>query len=181
MGPIPNHFAFIMDGNRRYAKKENMKEGAGHRAGFVALISVLRFCYELGVKYVTIYAFSMDNFKRSPDEVKHLMDLMLEKIELPRDESIVNQYGISIFYRAVSDHTFYVIMVYLPLYSSGSWGEILEFKLSDTLSMDHVMQELQLEACLLDELIYYEPYKESVMLEETHSTYMVRTKRICDA
>ncbi|OAY60983.1 dehydrodolichyl diphosphate synthase CPT3 [Manihot esculenta] len=99
MGPIPNHFAFIMDGNRRYAKKKNMKEGAGHRAGFLALISLLKYCYELGVKYVTIYAFSIDNFKRSPDEVKDLMDLLLEKIEeLLSDESIVNQYGVRIYF-----------------------------------------------------------------------------------
>ncbi|KAJ9160085.1 hypothetical protein P3X46_025519 [Hevea brasiliensis] len=88
-----------MDGNRRYAKKENMKKGAGHRAGFLALISILKYCYELGVKYVTIYAFSIDNFKRNPDEVKDLMDLMLEKIEeLLRDESIVNQYGIRVYF-----------------------------------------------------------------------------------
>nr|BCT22467.1 cis-prenyltransferase [Hevea brasiliensis] len=99
MGPIPNHFAFIMDGNRRYAKKENMEKGAGHRAGFLALLSILKYCYELGVKYVTIYAFSIHNFKRSPDEVKDLMDLMLEKIEdLLRDESIVNQYGIRVYF-----------------------------------------------------------------------------------
>ncbi|KAG8634039.1 dehydrodolichyl diphosphate synthase 6 [Manihot esculenta] len=99
MGPIPNHFAFIMDGNRRYAKKKNMKEGAGHRAGFLALISLLKYCYELGVKYVTVYAFSIDNFKRSPDEVKDLMNLLLEKIEeLLRDESIVNQYGVRVYF-----------------------------------------------------------------------------------
>ncbi|XP_050229698.1 rubber cis-polyprenyltransferase HRT2-like [Mercurialis annua] len=99
MGPIPNHVAFIMDGNRRYAKKENMKEGAGHRAGFLALISILKYCYELGVKYVTIYAFSIDNFKRRPDEVQELMDLMLEKMEeLLKEESIVHQYGIRVFF-----------------------------------------------------------------------------------
>ncbi|XP_015576325.1 dehydrodolichyl diphosphate synthase CPT3 [Ricinus communis] len=99
VGPIPNHIAFIMDGNRRYAKKENMKEGAGHRAGFSALISILKYCYELGVKYVTVYAFSIDNFKRRPDEVQDLMDLMLEKIEeLLKEESIVNQYGIRVYF-----------------------------------------------------------------------------------
>lgn len=97
VGPIPNHLAFIMDGNRRYAKKHNLKEGAGHNAGFSALMSLLQYCYELGVQYVTVYAFSIDNFKRRPEEVESLMDLMQEKIDkLIEEESIVDRYGIRI-------------------------------------------------------------------------------------
>ncbi|KAG6646250.1 dehydrodolichyl diphosphate synthase CPT3-like [Carya illinoinensis] len=99
VGPLPNHIAFIMDGNRRYAKKHNMAEGAGHKAGYLALMKMLCYCYELGVKYATVYAFSIDNFKRRPEEVQSLMNLMLEKIEeLLREESIVNQYGIRIYF-----------------------------------------------------------------------------------
>lgn len=99
MGPIPNHLAFIMDGNRRYAKKEKLEEGAGHRAGFSVLMSMLKYCYELGVTYVTIYAFSIENFKRKPDEVQNLMDLILEKIEgLLKEESLVNKYGIRVYF-----------------------------------------------------------------------------------
>lgn len=98
-GPVPNHIAFIMDGNRRYAKKRNMAEGDGHKAGFSALLSILRYCYELGVKYVTVYAFSIDNFKRKPKEVQSLMDLMRQKIdELLQKESIVNEYGIRLHF-----------------------------------------------------------------------------------
>ncbi|KAK9280869.1 hypothetical protein L1049_003760 [Liquidambar formosana] len=98
-GPIPNHIAFIMDGNRRYAKKLNLIEGAGHKLGFSALISMLKYCYELGVKYVTIYAFSIENFKRRPEEVQSLMELMQEKIEgLIKEESIVNQYGVRVYF-----------------------------------------------------------------------------------
>lgn len=97
VGPIPTHLAFIMDGNRRYAKKKNQKEGESHKAGYLALMSLLHYCYELGIKYVNIYAFSIDNFKRRPDEVQSLMDLMLEKMEaLLLEESIVNQYGIRV-------------------------------------------------------------------------------------
>lgn len=70
VGPIPYHIAFIMDGNRRYAKKQNFMEGNGHGVGFLALLSMLKYCYELGVKYVTIDAFSIDNFKRKPEEVQ---------------------------------------------------------------------------------------------------------------
>ncbi|XP_073281027.1 dehydrodolichyl diphosphate synthase 6-like isoform X3 [Primulina huaijiensis] len=71
----------------------------GHRAGFLSLMSLMKYCYELGVKYVTIYAFSIDNFKRRPEEVQSVMDLMLEKIEgLLKEESIVNQYGVRVYF-----------------------------------------------------------------------------------
>ncbi|KAH0970978.1 hypothetical protein GBA52_023134 [Prunus armeniaca] len=82
VGPIPEHIAFIMDGNRRYAKRRNLPVAEGHKAGYLALMSILRYCYELGVKYVTVYAFSIDNFKRRPEEVQTLMDLLQEKIEV---------------------------------------------------------------------------------------------------
>ncbi|KAL3838842.1 hypothetical protein ACJIZ3_023433 [Penstemon smallii] len=99
VGPIPSHIAFILDGNRRYAKKWNLGEGMGHRAGFLSLMSIMKYCYELGVKYVTIYAFSIDNFKRRPEEVQYVMDMMLEKIEgLLKEESIVNQYGVRVYF-----------------------------------------------------------------------------------
>ncbi|GMP32156.1 hypothetical protein CsSME_00006044 [Camellia sinensis var. sinensis] len=81
----------------RYAKKQKLEEGSGHKAGFLALMSLLKYCYELGVKYTTIYAFSIDNFRRRPEEVQYVMDLMLEKIEgLLKEESIVNQFGVRV-------------------------------------------------------------------------------------
>ncbi|XP_006480091.2 dehydrodolichyl diphosphate synthase CPT3-like [Citrus sinensis] len=96
---IPNHIAFIMDGNRRYAKKRGLMEGVGHKVGFLALMSMLRCCHELGVRYVTVYAFSIDNFKRSPKEVQSLMELMQEKIDdLIKEESIVNRFGLRIYF-----------------------------------------------------------------------------------
>ncbi|XP_009784818.1 dehydrodolichyl diphosphate synthase CPT3-like [Nicotiana tabacum] len=99
VGPIPNHIAFILDGNRRYAKKWNIAEATGYRAGFLAVMCMLKYCYELGVKYTTIYAFGIDNFKRRPEEVQYLMDLMLEKIEgLIKQESIVNEYGVRVHF-----------------------------------------------------------------------------------
>lgn len=99
VGPIPNHVAFILDGNRRYARKYKLGEGMGHRAGFLSLMSLMKYCYELGIKYVTIYAFSIDNFRRKPHEVKYVMDLMLEKIEgMLKEESIVDQYGVRVYF-----------------------------------------------------------------------------------
>lgn len=99
VGPLPIHLAFIMDGNRRYAKKRGLQDGSGHKAGFSALMSMLQYCYELGIKYVTIYAFSIDNFKRKPEEVQSLMDLLLEKIKsLLEKESIVHEYGMRVYF-----------------------------------------------------------------------------------
>ncbi|CAI9097046.1 OLC1v1033342C1 [Oldenlandia corymbosa var. corymbosa] len=99
VGPLPDHIAFIMDGNRRYAKKCNLLEGDGHKLGYSALMNMLKYCYELGVKFVTIYAFSIDNFKRRPEEVQSTMQLIQEKIEdLIKEESLVNQYGVRIYF-----------------------------------------------------------------------------------
>lgn len=99
VGCLPRHIAFIMDGNRRYAKKQGLLDGAGHKVGFLALMNMLKYCYELNVKYVTIYAFSIENFKRRPEEVQSTMQLILEKIEALLDkESIVNQYGVRVHF-----------------------------------------------------------------------------------
>lgn len=97
--PIPEHIAFILDGNRRFARKWKLTEGTGHKAGFLALMAVLKYCFEIGVKYVTIYAFSLDNFNRRPDEVQYVMDLMQEKIEGFLDElSLINKYGVRVLF-----------------------------------------------------------------------------------
>ncbi|EFH40947.1 undecaprenyl pyrophosphate synthetase family protein [Arabidopsis lyrata subsp. lyrata] len=100
VGPIPTNISFIMDGNRRFAKKRNL-EGldAGHRAGFISVKYILQYCKEIGVPYVTLYAFGMDNFKRGPEEVKCVMDLMLEKVELTIDQAVSgNMNGVRIIF-----------------------------------------------------------------------------------
>ncbi|KAJ0542645.1 dehydrodolichyl diphosphate synthase 6-like [Helianthus annuus] len=99
-GPIPQHIAFIMDGNRRFAKKWKLDDqSAGCKAGFPSLLSVLKYCYEVGVKYVTVYAFSLDNFNRRPDEVQYVMDIMYEKIQgVLKEMDMVNRYGIRVLF-----------------------------------------------------------------------------------
>jgi ditrans,polycis-polyprenyl diphosphate synthase len=87
IGPVPSHIALIMDGNRRFAKRHSLLRdgadpGGGHRVGFKSLISVVQYCYEMGVKCVTLYAFSIDNFSRSSEEVQILMDLIKEKLDV---------------------------------------------------------------------------------------------------
>eukprot|EP01018_Ginkgo_biloba_P006568 Gb_12863 [translate_table: standard] len=96
-GPIPQHVAIIMDGNRRYANRRQMNKWSGHQFGHQSLMHTLRDCYDLGIKYVTVYAFSIENFRRTKEEVDFLMNLMHEKLEsLIEKESLVRQYGIRV-------------------------------------------------------------------------------------
>ncbi|KAL4232668.1 hypothetical protein ACF0H5_007356 [Mactra antiquata] len=78
-GPVPRHIAIIMDGNRRYAKKNSMERAEGHLQGFNKLAETLEWCLNLGIVEVTVYAFSIENFKRSKDEVDCLMELARQK------------------------------------------------------------------------------------------------------
>ena len=75
---LPVHVAVIMDGNGRWAEKRGLPRAAGHRAGAEALREVVHFCAELGVKYLTAYAFSTENWKRPRAEVDQLMALLVE-------------------------------------------------------------------------------------------------------
>ncbi|KAK6463696.1 cis-prenyltransferase [Scheffersomyces coipomensis] len=81
-GPIPQHIAIIMDGNRRYAKQKNIPLKEGHTAGAESLVNVLDVCYRTGVQHVTIYAFSIENFNRSKDEVDTLFGLLRDKLKM---------------------------------------------------------------------------------------------------
>lgn len=78
---VPRHIAIIMDGNNRWAKQKRLPAAAGHRAGITALRRVIDSALELGIEYLTLYAFSVDNWKRSPKEVNSLMDLMREFLQ----------------------------------------------------------------------------------------------------
>lgn len=75
---IPDHVAIIMDGNGRWAKKRHLPVQLGHRAGMEALHRVVEAASNLGIKYLTVYAFSTENWKRSEEEVGCLMDLAVE-------------------------------------------------------------------------------------------------------
>ncbi|WP_047384287.1 isoprenyl transferase [Cetobacterium sp. ZWU0022] len=72
---VPNHIAIIMDGNGRWAKAKGMPRTYGHKAGADTLRKILTSCGELGVKYLTVYAFSTENWKRAKEEVDTLMFL----------------------------------------------------------------------------------------------------------
>ncbi|XP_011162537.1 dehydrodolichyl diphosphate synthase complex subunit DHDDS [Solenopsis invicta] len=86
-GRVPSHVAFIMDGNRRFADKQNMEKKEGHSKGFEKLSETLHWCMDLGVTEVTVYAFSIENFKRSKKEVDELMDLARQKFKRLLEET----------------------------------------------------------------------------------------------
>ena len=75
--PVPQHIAIIMDGNGRWAKKRGLPRKAGHKAGAETFRRIADHCHTLGVRYLTVYAFSTENWKRSEDEVSGIM-LLLE-------------------------------------------------------------------------------------------------------
>lgn len=74
--PPPKHIAIIMDGNGRWAKKRGLPRTAGHSAGGEAFRRIANYCRTLGVEYLTVYAFSTENWKRSADEVAGIMKLL---------------------------------------------------------------------------------------------------------
>jgi len=82
VGRVPRHIAVIMDGNRRFARQAGDPVLAGHRAGFEKLAETLQWCKELGVREVTVYAFSIENFNRKESEVSDLLDLARDKFKV---------------------------------------------------------------------------------------------------
>mmetsp|Transcript_30477 Transcript_30477/g.42452 ORF Transcript_30477/g.42452 Transcript_30477/m.42452 type:complete len:349 (+) Transcript_30477:18-1064(+) len=97
VGPTPTHIAFIMDGNRRYARKLGVERIVGHRRGYSTLLRVLKWCNHLNVKVVTVYAFALDNFKRSKREVDSLMELAVQKFtEMLDSEREISQFGVRV-------------------------------------------------------------------------------------
>ena len=83
---IPNHVAIIMDGNGRWAKKRNMPRTYGHKEGMNRVIENVRYASDAGIKYLTLYAFSKENWKRPKEEVSFLMKLIIIYINSQIDE-----------------------------------------------------------------------------------------------
>ena len=91
---IPNHVAVVMDGNGRWAKKRGLPRTAGHEAGEAALFDVVQGAIQIGVKELSAYAFSTENWRRSPEEVKFLMGFNRDVLRRRRDE--MNDLGVRV-------------------------------------------------------------------------------------
>ena len=81
VGSVPTHLAVIMDGNGRWARRRYLPRIAGHRRGVEAVRTVIRTCMERGVSYLTLFAFSSENWRRPADEVSFLMQLFMRALK----------------------------------------------------------------------------------------------------
>ena len=93
---LPEHIAIIMDGNRRWAKKKNLEVKQGHYAGAENLEKIAQYANKIGIKYMTVYAFSTENWKRSENEVKALMMILKNYIEKLLERTSANNIKINI-------------------------------------------------------------------------------------
>jgi tritrans,polycis-undecaprenyl-diphosphate synthase [geranylgeranyl-diphosphate specific] len=93
---VPNHIAIIQDGNRRYAKMLGIDTPRGHRAGADKTEEMLDWAHELGIRHITLYTFSTENFSRKPEEVGHLFTLFKEKFISVLSDARVKKYRIRV-------------------------------------------------------------------------------------
>lgn len=93
-GAVPEHIALVMDGNGRWANARGLPRIEGHRAGEVSLLDVVAGCIQIGVKHLSVYAFSTENWSRSPEEVRFLMGFNREVLHRRRDQ--LNDWGVRV-------------------------------------------------------------------------------------
>lgn len=91
---VPKHVALVMDGNGRWANRRGLTRIEGHRAGEASLLDVVAGALQLGVRHLSVYAFSTENWRRSPDEVRFLMGFNREVLHRRRDQ--LNEWGVRV-------------------------------------------------------------------------------------
>ena len=99
MGDVPRHVAIIMDGNGRWAKQRLLPRVAGHRKGVEAVRATVKACVERGVAYLTLFAFSTENWRRPEDEVSILMDLFVRAL----DQEVAKLHKNGVRFRVIGD------------------------------------------------------------------------------
>ena len=129
--PVPEHIAIIMDGNGRWAKKRALPRVAGHHEGMKAVRKITKMANRLGVKTLTLYAFSTENWKRPRSEVEYLMKLPEEFLgiflpELKSENVKVQMIG---YKNQLPDHTYRAVEKAM-LQTEGNSGLILNFALN---------------------------------------------------
>lgn len=88
---IPQHVAIIMDGNGRWAKQRGLKRTEGHKVGAEVFRTISKYCADIGIKYVTFYAFSTENWKRSKTEVTAIMNLLRKYLDEMKERVLENE------------------------------------------------------------------------------------------
>jgi undecaprenyl diphosphate synthase len=89
---LPNHVAIIMDGNGRWAERKGLPRAAGHQAGFNRIRSVIRTILSHNIKYLTVFSFSTENWNRPEDEVRGILNLLVDNID--REAADLHQHGV---------------------------------------------------------------------------------------
>ncbi|MEL4305091.1 polyprenyl diphosphate synthase [Methanococcoides sp. LMO-2] len=102
-GTVPEHVAIIMDGNRRFASRLGKRTSYGHSKGADVTEKVIEWSYDIGVKELTVYAFSTENFNRSSDETLQLFDLIGSKFDYMRENERTHEREIRV--RVIGDHS----------------------------------------------------------------------------
>jgi undecaprenyl diphosphate synthase len=97
--PVPKHIAIVMDGNGRWAKKRGLPRTAGHKAGAETFRNIANYCRTLGVEYLTVYAFSTENWRRSEEEVGGIMKLLAAYLK----EALRDMYKNNVCFRFFGD------------------------------------------------------------------------------
>lgn len=100
-GNVPEHVAIIMDGNGRWATKRNLPRSAGHRAGVESLREIINACIDFGIKYLTVYSLSSENWKRPESEIEFLMNLFVATIK--NELRLLMKHGVRL--RLIGDRT----------------------------------------------------------------------------
>ncbi len=128
---VPEHVAIIMDGNGRWAKRKGLPRIAGHRAGMKAIKNAVKIADQLGVKILTLYAFSTENWNRPEDEVKFLMALPQEFLAKEIDELVQNNVKVKVmgFLEKIPEHTLQAVME-AERQTKNNTGLILNFALN---------------------------------------------------
>jgi len=98
---VPQHVAVIMDGNGRWAKKRFLPRVAGHQRGLESVRAMVKACVRLEIKYLTLFAFSSENWRRPPDEVTFLMSLFLEAL----DREVKKLHEANVILKLIGDRT----------------------------------------------------------------------------
>lgn len=93
---MPTHIGIILDGNRRFAKEQGQDTDYGHSMGAQRVEEVLDWCFEAGIKVITVYAFSTENFSRNKKEVKHILNLAKERFETIARSEVVHRHQVRV-------------------------------------------------------------------------------------
>ncbi|TFF88974.1 MAG: di-trans,poly-cis-decaprenylcistransferase [Promethearchaeota archaeon] len=93
---LPEHIGIILDGNRRFAKERDLPPWYGHEAGAEAVEHILKYCFKLGIKILTLYAFSTENFNRAEKEVQKIMEIAKRKFKEIMEHPMIHKYKVKI-------------------------------------------------------------------------------------